>query len=100
MKWMLALCLCVGMGCQTTQSASMDPLPRWEYKVLDLDKRTPAAWSLAYSALPSDAQRMTLWLNHMTEKGWEFVQVVSGHFGMFRRQKGAEPPRDREPHTQ
>ena len=42
MKWMLALCLCAGIGCQTTQSASMDPLPQWEYEtirsILRLDK--------------------------------------------------------------
>ena len=79
MKWMLALCLCVGIGCQTTQSASMDPLPVWEYKVERLLVSKDGLFD----------RDLTVFLNGMAEEGWELVEIYDVPpiklRGVFRR---------------
>lgn len=86
MSWMLALCLCAGIGCQTTQSASMDPLPKWEYHMLTL---TAPASSLLRVGAGTPGYDRTLFLeefNRLAAEGWEYVDT---HYDsvLFRRRK-------------
>lgn len=82
MKWILALCLCAGLGCQATQSASMDPLPKWEYKIV-------LVWEAdAYKSPSLDEWKAVENLfNRLGADEWQYVRPLSNNHTLFRRRK-------------
>ena len=83
MKWMLALCLCAGLGCQATQSASMDPLPKWEYHMFSI--------TILGAAPVRDRTLFLEEFNRLGAEGWEYVDTYKNPLSepsvLFRRRK-------------
>ena len=86
MKWMLALCLCGGLGCtgdlpssSSNGPALTDPRPKREYKIVIVP--------MEHVGIVYDVNAAMGIYNTMGDEGWEFVQESGGARAAFRRRK-------------
>lgn len=86
-KWMLTLCVCAGIGCQTPKKSDIiyKPPIQWEYKIVNFVKHQTGLLKAnePYGPEPSKAEYV---FNKLGWSGWEFVES-RGRYGVFRRRK-------------